>query len=201
MRIMRLLVLLLGLVLGAPAVAQLLPPSLAFPLITFDSNGTIDYDEASNLLFVDVRPVAIQLSPTSTPIFFGDPAVGQRFFTIGVKVGPTGGLLGGIPDDDLLIEGSVDLGALGSFSGLLLRGNVTFFAFEDVGPTDFYAFEFSVDGGLLAFLYEGSTLGIELVSESSTFSGDFEVDFGGDAKGNLGGLPVSDRRVQEGVCR
>ncbi len=198
---MRIAVLMLGLLLGAAAVAELLAAPLAFPLITFDSNGTITYDEASKLLFVDVRPIAIQLSPTSAPIFFGDPGAGQRSFTIGVKVGPTGGLLGGIPDDDLLIHGSVDLGAQGSFSGTLLRGNVRFFDYENAGPTDFYAFEFTVEGGELAFLYPGATLGIELVSESSSFSGDFEVDFGGGAKGNLGGLPLASVLAEEGVCR
>lgn len=197
----RIAVLMLGLVLGGAAAAELLATPLAFPLITFDSNGTIEYDEAGNLLFVDVRPIAIQMSPTSAPIFFGDPGMGQRSFTVGVKVGPTGGLLGGIPDDDLLIQGSVDLGAQGSFSGTLLRGNVTFFDFEDAGPTDFYAFEFTVQGGELAFLFQGATLGMELVSESSSFSGDFEVDFGGGAKGNLGGLPLADVLVEEGVCR
>ena len=46
-------------------------------------------------------------------------------------------------------------------------------------------------GGLLTDLFPvGSTIGMTVTSEDSSFSGDFAVDFDGEAKGNLG-VPVA----------
>ena len=40
----------------------------------------------------------------------------------------------------------------------------------------------------MASLYAGKNLGVTVSSENSTFTGDFGVSFGGNAKGTLGGI-------------
>ena len=45
-------------------------------------------------------------------------------------------------------------------------------------------------GGQLAGLYAGSDIVVTTASEQSSFTGDFTVDFGGEAKGVLGASPL-----------
>ena len=48
--------------------AALLGDDLGFPLIAFDSQGTLSYNAISDLFSVEARPVAIRLPPPSNPI-------------------------------------------------------------------------------------------------------------------------------------
>ena len=184
----RALLLASGMGLTAPAFATLLGITLNHPLIAFNNQGTTAYDATSDAFAVDASPLAIRLSPSGTPITVTPvPGVGKTL-TINATVDNTGALTGGVPGDDLIVVGELDLGATGVFSGVLLTGEVSGFGFQDSGgTTDAYDFTFTVTGGQLAFLYPG-TVGVLLTSEQSDFSGDFTVNFGGGAKGTLGAV-------------
>jgi len=78
-------------------------------------------------------------------------------------------------------------------SGELLTGEILAFGFEDSGgTTDLYDFRFVITGGLLttnpltSAQYLGKDIAVTTTSELSTFTGDFSVDFGGNAKGSVG---------------
>ena len=75
---------------------------------------------------------------------------------IDIQVDNLGGLLGGVPGDDLLVEGEVSLPS-GFFSGVLLTGEVTAFGFRDSGgTTDDFEFKFTITGGQLARRLSGA---------------------------------------------
>lgn len=175
-----------GCMVTTQAMAVLLQHELSLPLLNFNNTGVLVYDASSDLLAVDAQPVAMLISDTQPPVQFqsGDEV------SIRVLVDATGQLQGGVPGNDLQVIGTIDLGALGVFDGVLLTGEVLAFGSRDSGgPTDQFDFRFSVTGGLLADLY-GDEVGVALTSEGSTFSaGDFSVGFGGAAKGNVGGVP------------
>jgi len=177
--------------LTAPAFAALLGVTLSFPLISFDNQGTTTYDATTDQFFINASPLAIRLAPTDPPVLItAVPGLGETL-VINATVDDTGALTGGAPGDDLLVVGEVDLGATGFFSGVLLTGEVTGFGYRDSGgTTDSYDFTFTVTGGQLAFLYP-SLVGVQLTSGQSDFEGDFTVNFGGEAKGTLGALPVA----------
>lgn len=63
--------------------------------------------------------------------------------------------------------------------------------------TDEYELQFDATGGSLLSLYNGQDIGVELVSEQSTFEGDWTMDFEGEAKGNIGPVPPMD---DPGAC-
>jgi hypothetical protein len=181
----------IGAGLTAPAFAALLGVTLNHPLISYDNQGTTTYAAVTDQFLVTASPLAIRLAPTAAPVLITPiPGLGETL-VINVTVGDTGALTGGAPGDDLLVVGEVDLGATGFFSGVLLTGEVTGFGFQDSGgSTDLYDFTFTVTGGQLAFLYP-SGVGVEVTSEQSDFTGDFTLNFGGEAKGTLGALPVA----------
>ena len=175
--------------LTVPAFAALLGVTLSHPLIAFNNQGTTTYDAAIDQFLVDASPLAIRLTSSEPPVLIDPvPGLGETL-VINATVDNTGALTGGVPGDDLLVVGQVDLGATGFFSGVLLTGEVTGFGFRDSGgSTDSYDFTFTVTGGQLAFLYP-SAVGVQVTSEQSDFTGDFTVSFGGEAKGTLGALP------------
>lgn len=161
---------------------------LGEPTIAFDSGGTVAYNSATDDFSVDSTPLSIE-SPAGSGLFFTGSV------DIDIQVDDTGSLIGGVPADDLVITGDVDLD--GDFvvdeSGVLLTGEIVAFGFEDSGgSTDAYDYRFVITGGALttnaltAGAYVGKDLGITLTSELSDFTGDFTVDFGGAAKGDIG---------------
>ena len=177
--------------LTAPAFAALLGVTLSHPLISYDNQGTTTYDAFTDQFLVDASPLAIRLAPSDPPVLVTPvPGLGETL-VINVTVDDTGALTGGAPGNDLLVVGEVNLGALGFFSGVLLTGEVSGFGFQDSGgTTDAYDFTFTVTGGQLAFLYP-SAVGVQLSSAFSDFTGDFTVDFSGEAKGTLCALPTA----------
>jgi uncharacterized repeat protein (TIGR01451 family) len=184
-------------VLGLAGVssAELLDDDLSFPLIVFDSQGTLTYNATSDLFFVDARPVAVRLPPPGNPI-----RITSGIFQINAEIDEDGDLQGGVQGDDLFVfAGSVDIPGLGVIAGVLLAGEVTDFGFADQGGTDLFDFRFTVSGGMLAdpdMFPNGiapyplnSVVGALVQSENSTFTGSFLLDFGGEAKGTLGRVP------------
>ena len=100
-------------------------------------------------------------------------------------------LVGGIPGDDLVIFGSVDINGdlVVDYTGTLLTGEISRFGFEDTGTTtDRYDFRFTITGGLLAFKWAGEDFGVVTTSENSSFAGVFTTNFNGLAKGQSGGI-------------
>jgi len=177
-------------VLALPGVASaaLLGNTLNLPLISYDNGGTTSYDAATDTFSVDATSLSL-LPPSGAPISIGPFPGGD--FDIRIVVDASGALIGGLPGDDLVVTGEVDLTAMGMgvVSGVLLTGEVTGFGFKDSGgPTDFFDFSFVVTGGKLAYLYPGGAVGVNLISEGSSFANDFSVHFNGEAKGTLGGI-------------
>jgi len=152
------------------------------PHITYNSDGTVSYDSTTDIFSLDATPLSIGEDLNPAGLFFtGD-------FDINIVVDDTGTLLTGIAGDDLTLVGDVDLD--GDFivdqSGVLLTGEIISFSSTDSGgSTDFYEFRFTVTGGLLASLYTGQELKVMTTSENSSFTDDFTVDFGGNAKGSI----------------
>jgi hypothetical protein len=134
-------------------------------------------------LGVDAVPIAV-LFPTG-PVFVQAP----RAFDVLIRVGTSGGLLGGVLGDDLILTGVVDQDHDGTpeYSGTLLTGEVLAFGFQDTGTTtDRYDMLFAATGGELLGVLGSDYIGVTVTSENSTFTGDFTVPFSGGAKGNLG---------------
>ncbi|MBI1927242.1 carboxypeptidase regulatory-like domain-containing protein [Candidatus Poribacteria bacterium] len=172
--------------------AALLGNTLDFPKISFDSQGTTAYDAGTDLLTITASPISIRVSAADPPRTVNPTgALSSKVLSIGVTVNATGALVGGVSGDDLKVVGEVDLDgdSIIDFAGVLLTGEVLEFGFLDSGgPTDSYDFRFTVTGGLLAPLYTGKDLGVAVTSESSTFTGNFTVNFNGRAKGTLGAI-------------
>ena len=180
--------LLAALAVPGAASAALLGNTLDLPLISYDNQGTTAYDAANDSFSVDASPTAL-LAPSNPPVVIDADASGARDFDINIRVDASGTLIGGVPGDDLVVTGEVTVPGMGTVSGVLLTGEITGFGYQDSGgPTDSFDFSFVVTGGALAYLYPGGAVGVTLSSESSTFIGDFSVDFGGEAKGTLGGI-------------
>ena len=170
-----------------------------FPLLVYDGQGSTTYDAGSGLLTIAARPVAIRFEPASIPRLVepaGEPP--QRFLSILVELDLDGNLVGGLPGPDLIIVGQVDEDGDGDFDhdGTLLTGEILSFGFQDTTTfTDQYDFRFAATGGSLEPLYAGRDIGVTVLSESSTFTGEFTMDFSGEAKGVVG--PID---AQSGAC-
>jgi hypothetical protein len=149
--------------------------------------GPTSYDPGTGEFTVDATADTIQLEASGPPVTIG----GAAKFIINVVVNATGGLVGGVSGDYLVVSGDVTLDS-SSYSGDLLTGEVTGFGFlNSVGvDTDYYDFTFKLTGGLLADLFGGvgAEVGVSLTSEGSTFAGLFNESFGGQAKGDLGAM-------------
>ncbi|TWT90499.1 Serine-aspartate repeat-containing protein F precursor [Pseudobythopirellula maris] len=159
------------------------------PLVSYNSDGQVGYDSVSDEFSLNATPLIFLESATdATPgVFFtGD-------LDINIEVDAAGSLIGGSAGDDFILTGDLDTNGdfVPDLSGVLLTGEVSEFGWQDLGTsTDNYDFRFTVTGGLLApGFFAGRDIGVSVVSENSSFTGAFSTDFGGDAKGILGGVP------------
>jgi hypothetical protein len=155
-----------------------------FPVISYNSGGSVSYDNVSDLLSVNATPLSIDTGSSLGSFSSGTLA-------INIEVDGSGALVGGVAGDDLVLTGDVDVDGDFSddFSGTLLTGEIVAFGSQDSGgATDQYDFRFIVTGGALAGMYAGKDLGVTTSSEGSSFIGDFNVDFGGNAKGVIGSV-------------
>jgi VCBS repeat protein/prealbumin domain-containing protein len=157
------------------------------PLITYDSTGALTYNAGTQAFDADATPLTFTESffPPSPTRLITAPADLQ----LHIQVDNTGNLVGGVPGDDLVITGNVDIDGNGSIdaSGTLLTGEVLGFGFLDgAGLVDQYDYRFRPTGGALqAAYFTGKDIGITMVSEHSSFANNFAVDFSGGAKGNV----------------
>ncbi|MEX2119934.1 MAG: SdrD B-like domain-containing protein [Pirellulales bacterium] len=161
---------------------------LQFPVVTYDSTGTLAYDGSTDRLDLDATPLLFRQSAAS-PI---RPVTGTVDFKIQIEVDGSGSLTGGVAGHDLVLTGEIDVDgdSIVDFSGTLLTGEVTQFGFSDIGTTDSYDFRFTPTGGELVGLWAGKDIGVTTTSENSTFVGTFAETFNGGAKGNIGAIPA-----------
>ncbi len=158
------------------------------PLTEYDSTGVIDYLEASDAFSLEATPTNFYEmgGSTATGLYFPGASV-----TINIQVDDGGVLLDGA--GGFVVTGDLDTNGdfVPDYSGTLLTGNVTGLGFEDSGSTtDRFDFHVEVTGGELASGFTefavGSSVGVYCTSEGSTFTGVFDVDFQGGAKGEFG---------------
>ncbi|MBW2280454.1 MAG: hypothetical protein JRG82_06890 [Deltaproteobacteria bacterium] len=175
-----------ALMLAGPAASALLGVTIGFPQIAFNSTGTTTYTATDGRFEISATPLAIRVLPATIPHPIINGGLAMSFF-----VNPANGdLVSGVPGDDFVLTGEAVVPGLGPVAGVLLRGQIQAFGFEDTGlTTDNYDMIFSVDGGALAPLFVGQDISVDVSSENSTFTGDFTVDFSGGAKGAIGSTP------------
>ena len=167
-------------------------PSTWQPQIFFSLPGTTCYQAPLDLFAVDATSIVMRFETGGQPTTVGDDPVDGSLLWMHARVDSSGNLVGGVPAHDFVLTGQVAVPGHGTFSGLLLTGEVTFFSSHDSGgPTDSYELRFRVTGGDLAFLFEGQEIVVSLISEESTFEGDFTEDFCGEVKGTILGSPVT----------
>ncbi|WDE07685.1 hypothetical protein SG34_012775 [Thalassomonas viridans] len=158
--------------------------TLDFPLISYNSTtvGATYYDSGIDQFFLNSSVTALLENSSSIPVFISN---GQM--SLQITVDDSGNLLANVAAEDVQISGTLTLNSV-VYSGTLISGKVTAFGFRDsASSVDQFDFKFTVTGGALASFYP-SSMGIELTSESSSFNGDFSVDFNGKAKGLIGGV-------------
>ncbi len=187
---------------SAVSLAALLGINLtgSFPNLNYVSNesSATAYTAGSQNFTVLASPVAIRFSGVTPPRLVnptGFPPA--EVVSLAIQVDNSGNLIGGVPGDDLVIQGEVDVDGNGSidFAGILLTGEVLGFGHQDTGTaSDEFDFRFQVTGGLLAAPYfAGKDIGMTLTSEESNFVGNFNVNFNGKAKGNIAPIPPINR--------
>lgn len=152
-------------------------PNEEAPCIDFNSGGLIAFDATTGLWTLNATPLNMG------PGFFFDGDL-----DISAVLSNTGALLSGIAGDDLMLVGELDLNGdfIADVNGVLLRAEIIDFqATDSGGTTDTYQLRFAVTGGLLAHMYIGQDLIVEVTSENSTFTGSFASNFTGGAKGEM----------------
>jgi hypothetical protein len=162
---------------------------LSLPLITYDSGGNVNYNNTTDTYSIHATPLTIDTPSNPTGFFFTGSAV-----NVTIKVDGAGTLIGGVPGNDFALTGDVDVN--GDFvpdylaiNGPLLTGEISQFGYLDTGSTtDRYDFRFTVTGGQLASYWAGKDIGMLTTSETSTFTNNFNVDFHGGAKGQIGAI-------------
>lgn len=158
--------------------AALLGLDLFLPDILSNSNGRYSYSAATNLFSALATPLTITFDGITARPITGIATYSAQFF-----VDESGNFTGGIGGDDLVITGDIDKDGDGSndYSGVLLAGKITNFGWFDTGTkTDIFDYTFKVTSGALAGYYANANYrgGDIMTSETSTFTGNFNVDFG-----------------------
>ena len=166
------------------ASASLLGVTPGIPHLTYDNAGTLTYNAGTQLFSVNAVPLSFLFPPipTSSSVF-DSTSEGPKSFSFNIQVDNAGNLTGGVPGDDFLVIGAVDTtgDTILDADGVLLTGEISGFGFQEDGATDLYDFLFVPTGGLLAPFYAGQNIGVTTESEGSTFTGSFNVNFGGGA--------------------
>ncbi|WP_182870577.1 SdrD B-like domain-containing protein [Rhodopirellula sp. JC639] len=170
-----------------------------FPSFSGSSNGTTQYDAQSGVLSASAAPpITFQQSPGFFPVFVG----GNPTIELAIEIDPqTGSLVGGVPGDDFIVTGEIDLDFNGTpdVTGVLLTGEISQFGFLDAGSDADFDFRFIVTGGELTqpgtlnpsgdprpVFFDGLDIGVQINSEDSSFSGVFTQDFSGGNKPTVG---------------
>jgi hypothetical protein len=168
---------------------SLLGVSLEYPQVTYDVLGTLAYNATAETFDSQAVPTAFRLSSTSPPVVVRAP----RNFQLHFLVDNSGNVIGGVPGDDLLIEGQIDVNRdnIIDYDGVLLTAEIRQFGYLDTGTvTDQYDFRLIPTGGDLLPFFAGQDVGMRMTSPNSTFGGSFTVNFLGEAHGILGPIDI-----------
>jgi len=153
--------------------ATLIGLDLNLPDILSDQTGIYSYNATSDLFTSTATPITITFDGTTLiPISLGS-------YSVNFYVNESGNFAGGVAgENDLEIYGSFTYGT--PYSGLLVAGEVTNFGWFAVPGTEYAMFDFTFNfqEGALSPFY-GNSGGNILLSESSTFTGDWTVDHSG----------------------
>jgi uncharacterized repeat protein (TIGR01451 family) len=164
---------------------SLIGVTTGYPLTTYDSTGHISYDSSSQAFNLDATPIFFyQTSSSPQRQVTADPVSGLCNVQIRINVGQSGNLIGGVAGPDLVVNGSIP--TIGS--GTLLTGEISQFGWYDSTATDKYDFRFTPTGGILQSYFAGKDIAVTTNSEVSTFTGVFNTNFSGKAKGNIGSV-------------
>ncbi|MGO9113304.1 MAG: SdrD B-like domain-containing protein, partial [Thermoguttaceae bacterium] len=138
---------------------------------------------------MNATPLAFQLNASSTPT----PITGSPHVEINALVDNSGNLIGGNGNpNDFDMTGTVVVNGSGGpvdYSGTLLTGKVLQFGYQynSGTSTSQFDFRFQFTGGSLQPFFVGMDIGVTMASEnSSSFTGSFDTDFSGGAKGEVG---------------
>ena len=160
----------------------------AYPRVNYDSAGTLAYASDTGRFDVSTTALTFTQSGSTPPVRL---VLAPGSLQLHLQLDSAGNLVGGVVGDDLTLSGTLQNG---SYSGLLLTGEVSQFGFFDSGTTtDQFDFRFRVTGGALASLFTvaGQDIGITLSAEESTFVNTFAASFAATIpKGDLGGIPA-----------
>jgi protocatechuate 3,4-dioxygenase beta subunit len=161
-----------------------------FPLTFYNSTGQFNYQTSTEALDMTATPLAFMASAASTPT----PITGPANVAIHALVDHSGNLVGGNGNPDFQMSGSVDANGDGiaDYTGTLLTGKILQFGYQYNSGTSTaqFDFRFLCTGGSMSLLFAGMDIGVAMASENSnSFTGSFQTDFNGGAKGTVG--PVS----------
>lgn len=170
--------------LAISARADLLGVNPGYPQINYTSvdPNSVTYDPSNQLFRISSLPLGIAFSGADVgSLFTSNSSIQIQLNTEGTMVSGTNGFI---------LTGQfthVDGGVTNTYSGTLLQGDVIGFGYIDSSFLDEYDFRVHVTGGMLMPLFTcGDDLAIFLVSEVSTFHGNFAEEFHGTAHGLCG---------------
>lgn len=177
-------------------VTPLALPTFDFGTIGGGTASSTSYDSGTGIFSVSATPMDPMIEGKEDANFFGDDLNTLNF---SFEVDSSGNLVGGVTGDDLEMFAFLNLenDAELDYDGVVLTAEIVAFGHEDSGgTTDQFDFLFSITGGQFTLptgeglvLYPvSSMLAVTLSVDSSTFTGDFSVDFGGGASGQLGAV-------------
>jgi hypothetical protein len=184
------------------------------PTVDFGGAGIVNYDAVTGLVTISGTPATLfQTAPFLYGEVLGTGVDDEKLVTIKFHVDSSGHLLSGITGPDLIVKGSIDtdFDGVADYDGILLEAEVIAFGFEDgvAGASDVFDLRFDTVTGVLAPLYNGKDIALNVVSETSVefltpFAGSFASNFMGQAKGVLGAtdpvLPPSSVACQLNVA-
>ena len=180
--------------ISASLIAALLGVQTGLPRVTYTNPSSLSYvvNGSTGTLTIASTPTQMQFQGAPQPPATAFTA-GTTSLAIGIVVNTNGTLSGGIAGSDLVLKGKITApnGTLYDGTGAtpLLTGEVQQFGFLNTAGVDAFDFRFLITGGVLAPLYAGQDLAVQVQSDNgNTFNGSFAVNFVGNAKGNLGAI-------------
>ena len=161
-------------------------PQIQFPDVFYDSTGTLSYNADTHVLRSDAVPTSIVFTAGTRPVIVQAP----KDFWLTANIDNAGLFMGGGTNQDLYVEGQVDLNSDGimEYSGVLLTARVAAFGYLNGASTDQYDFRLIPTGGQLMSFFANKDIGLTMNSLNSTFTGSFAANFTGRAQGLMGNI-------------
>ncbi len=174
--------------------ATLLGLTAGLPTTNFANPSSLSFAAMSGSLTIAATPTNTRFSGTPTPVVRLFDVSVARSLSIGVELNSDGSIAGGRVGDDLVLRGRITGPDGTTYDGTgatpLLTGEVVSFGYLN-GNIDLFDFRFSPTGGLLAGFYANQDIAVSVQSDNgNTFAGVFTSNFVGNAKGNLGPVPL-----------